>query len=116
MPSLKPTLHTITVTSANFASLAKEGNLPILLDFWATWCVPCNFMKRAIEKAAETLSGEVVIGLVNVDEEPELLARFGVRGTPTFVLVKSGEVIQTFSGMTTSGGLVQRVRHHLSEA
>jgi thioredoxin 1 len=104
------------ITAENLQSLVMESDLPILLDFWASWCVPCNLIRRSIEKAAEALADEARIGLVNVDQQPEIVAHFGVRGTPTFVLVKRGQVVQTFTGMVTSGGLAQRVRHAIANS
>ena len=71
-------------------------------------------MKRAVEKAAESLGAEVTVGLVNIDQEPELVERYGVRGTPTFVLTQGDRVVQSFSGMSTGNGLVHLVREALT--
>jgi thioredoxin 1 len=103
----------LTITSDNYDALVTESNIPVVLDFWAPWCVPCNLMKRGVEKAAETLAGDVAVGLVNIDEQPAIVERFGIRGTPTFVVVRNGEVVQTFSGMATSSGLANRVKASL---
>lgn len=101
---------TLTITDENFESLVETSPIPVLLDFWASWCVPCKLMKRGVEKAAEALGEDARIGLVNVDEQPLLVAKFGVRGTPTFVLVENGEAVLSFSGVSTSGAIVSRVR------
>ena len=68
-------------------------------------------MKRTVEKAAEALGGDVKVGLVNIDAEPELVARFGIQGIPAFVVIADGEVVTTFTGMSTSGKIVNHVRN-----
>ncbi len=110
MSATKITSSPITITDATFESQVLQSTVPVLLDFWASWCVPCNLMKRSVEKAAATLEGEALVGLVNVDEMPELVSRFDVQATPTFILVKNGQVLVRFSGMATAGSLVSRVR------
>ena len=102
-----------TITRENFEETVLKSPIPILLDFWAPWCVPCTLMKRGVEKAAELLSGDCRVGLVNIDQQVELVERFGVRGTPTFVLVKGGEVLLSFAGVSSAGGIVNRVRQVL---
>jgi len=101
------------VTTENFEAFVSQSKVPVLLEFWAPWCVPCNLMKRAVESAAKSLGREVRVGLVNVDAEPELVARYGVRGTPTFVLLRDEQVVSRFSGMATASGLVNRIRKSL---
>lgn len=105
----------ITITAQTFDEVVMRGQTPVLLEFWATWCVPCNLMKRSVEKAAASLAREAVVGLVNVDQEEPLVERFGVRGTPMFVLVRHGEVVTAFGGMATSAGVVSRVRRALAD-
>ncbi len=110
MNALNPSGICVTIMAENFEEVVLNSPLPILLDFWASWCVPCKLMKSGVEKAAQLLESEATVGLVNVDEQPDIVERFGVRGTPTFVLLRNGEVLATFSGITTAGGLASRVR------
>lgn len=102
--------NTVAVTGENFGQEVLESGAPTLLYFWATWCIPCNLMKRAIGKAAETLEGKAKVAMINVDQAPDLLEKFGVRGTPTFILVKGEQVLDQFSGITTTGNIVARVK------
>lgn len=103
----------IEITGTNFSELVLQSEVPVLLDFWASWCVPCNLMKRSVEKAAGVLGETVRLGLVNVDQQPEIVTRFSVQGTPAFVLVQNGQVVQTFNGMMTASGLANRVKQAL---
>lgn len=104
---------TLEITTENLDAVLQSGK-PVLLDFWATWCVPCNLIKRSVEKAADLLGEDAIVGLVNVDQQPQIVDRFGVQGTPTFVLLQNGVVLQSFSGMATAGGLANRVRQSIA--
>lgn len=87
----------VTITKDNFDQEAMKSRKPILLDFWASWCIPCRMMGPVIEKVANERTNAVV-GKVNVDEEPELAQRFGVMGIPTLIVVKDGKVINQSTG------------------
>jgi len=110
--SMQPT----NITDENFDAIVLNGEGPVLLDFWASWCVPCNLMKRSVDKAAEALAGEVVVGKINVDDQPDLVTRFGVQATPTFLLVQNGNTLGSFHGIATSSGIVSKTRHVLESA
>jgi thioredoxin 1 len=107
------TQNPIAITAQNFDQEVTESQSPILLQFWATWCVPCNLMKRAVAKAAEALEGTARVGLVNIDQQPDLVAKFGIKGTPTFILVRGDQILETFAGITTSGSIADRVTKKL---
>jgi len=104
---------TVTITLENFSAEVEQSTQPVLLEVWATWCIPCNLMKKAVAKAAEPVAGRAKVGLINVDQQPELVEKLGVRGTPTFFIYVDGKVVETFSGMTSSGTLVSKLNEHL---
>ena len=72
----------VTITNENFASL-KAGNLPMVVDFWATWCGPCRMVAPIIEELAGTYDGQIVVGKCDVEENDDLAAEFGIRNIPT---------------------------------
>ena len=87
----------VTITSENFASL-KKGDLPLVVDFWATWCGPCRMMAPIIEELAKDYDGKVVIGKCDVEENEELATEYGIRNIPTILFFKQGEVVEKVVG------------------
>ena len=81
----------ITVTAENFEKEVVQSGLPVLLDFWAPWCVYCRRIETAVEELSEDTQGKLVIGKVNVDEQPGLADQFGVETIPSLILFKGGE-------------------------
>ena len=88
----------LKITKENFEEAVLQSQLPVLVDFWATWCGPCRMLAPILEELAEEYAGTAVIGKVNVDEEPELANRFGITSIPTLLLFKNGQVSATSVG------------------
>ena len=88
----------IKITAANFQEEVVNSEIPVLLDFWATWCGPCNMIAPALEEIAQEYEGKIKVGKVNVDEEGLLAAQFGVTGIPYVALMKNGEIRDSFVG------------------
>ena len=87
----------IHATVANFDELVKKDGL-CLVDFWANWCGPCKMMHPVLEKLDEELNGDVKIGKINIDNDPELASKFGVMSIPTFMVFENGELKNTLVG------------------
>ena len=82
----------VTITSENFESL-KNGNEPLVVDFWATWCGPCRMVGPVISKLAEKYDGKIVVGKCDVEENEDLASEFGIRNIPTILFFKGGDVV-----------------------
>ena len=87
----------VQVTNENFASL-KNGNLPLVVDFWATWCGPCRMVGPIVSELAEKYDGKIVVGKCDVEEADDLAAEFGIRNIPTILFFKNGEVVDKLVG------------------
>ena len=89
----------IILTEQNFEQEVLKSDKPVLVDFWATWCGPCRMLAPTIAKIAEEQEGVVKVGKVDVDEEPELAARFGIASIPTLMVFKNGAVAKASVGV-----------------
>lgn len=88
----------IILTSDNFESEVIASEIPVLVDFWATWCGPCKMLGPVISQIADEYEGKVKVGKVDVDEEEELAAKYGIQSIPTVLLFKGGEVVEQSLG------------------
>lgn len=98
----------VNITSENFESL-KNGNLPLVVDFWATWCGPCRAVAPIVAQLAEEYDGKVVVGKCDVEESEDIAAEFGIRNIPTILFIKNGEVVDKFVGATTKAKLQEKI-------
>jgi thioredoxin 1 len=100
------------VTDANFEMEILNSKIPALVDFWATWCAPCRAIAPIVEEMAETYSGKVKFAKMNVDENPAIPGKYGVRGIPTLILFKDGQVVDQVVGAVPKSqiqGLIDKI-------
>lgn len=89
----------MNITSENFEKEVLNSELPVLVDFWASWCGPCKMMTPIVEEIAKELEGKAKVCKINVDEEQNLAIKYGIMSIPTFLVFKEGKVISTKIGM-----------------
>lgn len=87
----------LRITKENFEQVVNSS-LPVLIDFWAPWCGPCRMMSKVVSELADDMTGKALVGKVNVEEEPELAASFGVASIPMFAVLKGGKIVNTKIG------------------
>lgn len=90
-------MSVITITKENFQEKVVESEKPVLLDFWASWCGPCRMVSPIVDEIAEERA-DIIVGKINVDEQPELASGFGVMSIPTLVVMKDGKVVNQAVG------------------
>ena len=89
----------IVLTEKNFEEEVLNADKPVLVDFWATWCGPCRMLAPTIAKIADEQNGIIKVGKVDVDEEPELAAKYGISSIPTLMVFKDGQVLRSSVGV-----------------
>lgn len=96
----------VTVTDANFDEQVVKNTKPVLVDFWAVWCGPCQVQGPIVEEIAEALGDRAVVGKVNVDENPQVSQKYGIMSIPTIMIFKGGTVVKQFIGVQSKETLL----------
>jgi thioredoxin 1 len=102
-----------TFTDADFDQSVKNG--VVLVDFWAEWCAPCRRLAPTVDQLADDYNGRVTVAKVNIDENPMTPVRFYIRGIPTILLFKNGELKETVVGLANKDDLVRVIDKHLDD-
>lgn len=99
----------VTITDDNFENEVINSDLPVLIDFWATWCGPCKIIAPVVEELAEEYNGKVKVGKLDVDSNQETSIKFGVRSIPTLLIFNKGELQDTIIGAVPKAQIVQKL-------
>lgn len=108
----KEAVMEITITKTNFEAEVLKSDKPVLVDFWAPWCGPCRMLAPVLAEIAEEKGDTIKVGKINVDEEPELAARYGITGIPAILLFKDGKVAATSVGFKPKPELESFITTH----
>jgi thioredoxin 1 len=104
-----------TITDANFEQTIT-GAQPVLVDFWAEWCGPCRRLAPTVEELASHYDGKLVVGKLNVDENPNTAFKFDIRGIPTLLLFKGGHVVEQVVGLADKDQLKKVIDKHVPQS
>ena len=104
----------ITVTDATFSAEVERSPVPVLVDMWAPWCGPCRTIAPILEELAEEMSGRVRVAKLNVDENPETAARFGVQSIPTLLVLANGREVDRIVGVQPKAEIARRLERAVS--
>jgi len=103
----------ITLTSSSFDNFLENTSLPLLIDFWAEWCMPCRIMAPVIEELARDYTGKAVFAKINVDENQEVASRFSIMSIPHFIIFRNGRLAERIVGAVGRGPLEDALKKHL---
>jgi thioredoxin 2 len=104
----------VPVSSSQFQKVVMESGLPVLVDFWAPWCGPCRSMAPVLEALAQRNAGGLVVAKLDTDQNPELSARFGIRGVPTLILFQDGREVSRQTGAVPLPNIEAMIRQSMS--
>jgi thioredoxin 1 len=102
-----------TITDSNFETSVIKASQPVLVDFWAEWCGPCRRLSPTVDELATDYDGRVVFAKLNVDDNPSVVGRFSIRGIPTLLLFKGGQVVEQVVGLADKDSLKKLIDKHV---
>lgn len=99
--------NTKTFTDDNFESEVLKADVPVLVDFWAEWCMPCKMLGPTIDQIADEMAGKAKVGKVDTDSNREIAVKYGISAIPTVIIFKGGQPVEKFVGLTQKDRLAQ---------
>ena len=103
----------VAVTDDTFESEVAQSPTPVLVDFWAEWCGPCKMVAPVLDQIAGEQEGKLKIVKLNVDENPSMMQKFGIRGIPTMILFKDGQPVETLVGFMPKPQILNKLQPHI---
>jgi thioredoxin 1 len=104
----------VTITDAEFESSVLQSDKPVILDFWAEWCQPCKMLSPTVEAIAGEYEEKIKVGKLNVDDNPNTATKYGIRGIPTLLFFKGGEVVQQMVGVKSKAEIKKVIAENLA--
>ena len=104
------------VSDSNFESEVLKSDKPVLVDFWAAWCAPCRMLAPTVEAVAQNFQGSASVVKLNVDDNPAVSQRYGIKGIPTLILFKNGKEEERVVGATSKEAISRMIDKHVSAA
>ena len=104
----------VTITDAEFESSVLQSDKPVILDFWAEWCQPCKMLSPTVEAIADEYEEKIKVGKLNVDDNPNTATKYGIRGIPTLLFFKGGEVVQQMVGVKSKTEIKKVIDENLT--
>ena len=104
--------HTMTFTDGDFEQTVLQSDKPVLVDFWAEWCGPCRMIAPAVDALADEYDGRVVVGKLNIDDNPNTPMKYNIRSIPALLLFKGGEIVESTVGVAGKDKLAELLDRH----
>ena len=104
--------HVLQLTDASFNNDVLKSEQPVLVDFWAEWCMPCRFVGPVVEAVAKDYTGRIKVGKVNVDDNPNIASQYGINSIPTLMLFKGGKMVDSVVGAVPKEQIVKMINKH----
>ena len=104
----------VVITDLNFQQEVLNSDKPVLVDFWAVWCGPCKMIAPVVEELAKEYSGQLKVGKLDVDSNPEVSMKYGIRSIPTLMVFKGGKVVEQIIGAVPKRNLIEKVLPYIT--